>query len=49
MGGVRAGMYYIGAKDIKDLWKKAIFIKITHAGVLESHPHSIIITNSEEG
>lgn len=43
-GGLRAGMGYLGAKDIKDLWKKAKFIKITDASLKESHPHDIYIT-----
>ena len=44
VGGLRAGMGYVGAADIKSL-KKARFIKITHAGVLESHPHDVSITS----
>lgn len=43
-GGVRSGMGYIGAKTIKDLQKKAQFIKITSAGRTESHPHGVEIT-----
>ena len=43
IGGLRAGMGYCGAKNIKDL-SKANFIKITAAGVTESHPHDITIT-----
>jgi len=37
-------MGYCGAKNIKKLREKAEFIKITKAGLLESHPHDIIIT-----
>lgn len=44
-GGIRAGMGYCGAKDINDLTKKARFIRITHAGLVESHPHDIQITH----
>jgi IMP dehydrogenase len=44
VGGLRAGMGYCGAKDIKTLQKKAKFVKITHSGIQESHPHDIIIT-----
>ncbi|HTB07045.1 MAG TPA: IMP dehydrogenase [Bacteroidia bacterium] len=44
IGGLRAGMGYCGAKNIKDL-QKARFIRITHAGVAESHPHDIFITS----
>lgn len=43
LGGIRAGMGYIGAKDIPSMWKQARFIKITPAGLKESHPHSVII------
>ncbi len=43
IGGLRAGMGYCGAKDIPAL-QKAKFIRITSAGVAESHPHNIMIT-----
>ncbi len=43
VGGLRAGMGYTGAKNIAAL-QKARFIKITAAGVAESHPHDITIT-----
>lgn len=45
IGGVKSGMYYIGAKTIRDLWEKARFIQITQASLRESHPHDILITN----
>lgn len=44
-GGLRSGMYYIGAKNISQLWRKAKFIQITQASWQESHPHSILIVN----
>ncbi len=44
VGGLRSGMGYCGAKDIKTLQKKAKFIKITQSGINESHPHDVIIT-----
>lgn len=44
MGGVRAGMGYVGAADLRDLQEKARFVQITNAGLLESHPHSIMVT-----
>ncbi len=44
VGGLRAGMGYCGAKNIADLQKKARFIQITNAGMTESHPHDIDIT-----
>ena len=42
-GGLRAGMGYCGAANIKSL-QQAQFVKITHAGVRESHAHDIFIT-----
>jgi len=41
VSGVRAGMAYVGARNIKELWKKARFIRITNAGIRESHPHDV--------
>ncbi len=43
VGGLRAGMGYTGSKTISDL-QNAQFVKITAAGVAESHPHDITIT-----
>jgi IMP dehydrogenase len=43
-GGLRAGMGYCGAATIKDLQQKGQFIKITNAGMRESHPHDVEIT-----
>lgn len=48
IGGLKAGMYYVGAKSIPDLWQKARFVRITPAAITESHPHSIIVTNTGE-
>lgn len=44
MGGLRSGMGYVGAANLADLRDKAQFIRITNAGLLESHPHGILIT-----
>lgn len=44
VGGLRAGMGYCGAPTIDDLRKNSEFIKITGAGLAESHPHDISIT-----
>jgi IMP dehydrogenase len=44
MGGLRAGMGYVGAANLSDLHTRARFIQITNAGLLESHPHGIAIT-----
>ena len=44
LGGIRSGMGYCGAKDLEALRKNAEFVKITNAGLKESHPHDISIT-----
>jgi len=44
LGGLRSGMGYTGSSNLQELRVKSRFIKITHAGVRESHPHDIIIT-----
>lgn len=44
VGGLRAGMGYCGTPDIHSLKKDAKFIRITGAGLAESHPHDIYIT-----
>ncbi len=44
VGGLRAGMGYCGAGSIPELWEKARFIRITAAGLKESHVHDVIIT-----
>jgi IMP dehydrogenase len=43
IGGLKAGMGYCGSPDIKTL-KEARFVKITHSGMIESHPHDVTIT-----
>jgi len=37
-------MGYVGAADIPDLQKRAEFIRITNAGLRESHPHDVMVT-----
>jgi len=44
MGGLRAGMGYVGAASLQELREKAQFTRITNAGLRESHPHSVTIT-----
>ena len=44
IGGVRAGMFYCGAKDIASL-QQARFVRITASGMHESHPHDVAITS----
>jgi IMP dehydrogenase len=43
-GGLRSGMGYVGAGSLKQLREDAEFIKITNAGLRESHPHDVQIT-----
>ncbi len=43
-GGLRSGMGYCGVADIPSLKKSARFMRITNAGMLESHPHDVLIT-----
>jgi IMP dehydrogenase len=44
VGGLKAGMGYCGARNIEEMRKKARFVKITQAGLRESHVHDVIIT-----
>ncbi|MBQ4363099.1 MAG: IMP dehydrogenase [Oscillospiraceae bacterium] len=44
VGGIRAGMGYCGCADIPSLHERAQFVRITGAGLKESHPHDIYIT-----
>ncbi|MBQ7095727.1 MAG: IMP dehydrogenase [Clostridia bacterium] len=44
MGGLRSGMGYCGTETIEELKKNGKFVKITGAGLIESHPHDIHIT-----
>jgi len=44
LGGIRSGMGYVGCGTIDDLRKNATFVRITSAGLKESHVHDVIIT-----
>lgn len=44
IGGLRSGMGYVGAATIDDLRENAQFVRITNAGLRESHPHDVQIT-----
>ena len=44
LGGIRSGMGYTGCRTIEELRKKATFVRITSAGLKESHVHDVIIT-----
>jgi IMP dehydrogenase len=43
-GGLRSGMGYCGARDIESLRTITRFVRITHAGLIESHPHDVTVT-----
>ena len=43
-GGLRAGMGYVGAKNIITLKRESKFVRITNSGIIESHPHGVSIT-----
>ncbi len=45
-GGLKAGMGYCGAKNIGSMRHHARFVKISNAGLTESHPHDVMITKS---
>ncbi len=44
IGGLRSGMGYAGAANLEDLRQRTRLVRITHAGLIESHPHDVIIT-----
>ncbi len=45
IGGLKAGMGYCGVKNVEELRHQVRFVKITPAGLQESHPHDVVITN----
>lgn len=45
LGGIRSGMGYVGAANIKELHDNAQFVEMSVAGLKESHPHDVQITN----
>lgn len=45
LGGIRSGMDYVGAGDIQELHENAQFVEMSGAGLIESHPHDVQITN----
>ncbi|HSH80594.1 MAG TPA: IMP dehydrogenase, partial [Herpetosiphonaceae bacterium] len=44
VGGLRAGMGYVGTPTVEKLRQTARFMRITHASLIESHPHDVTIT-----
>ena len=47
VGGLKSGMGYCGTPTIKELNKNGVFVRITGAGLKESHPHDILVTKEE--
>ena len=47
VGGLKSGMGYCGTPTIKDLNRDGVFVRITGAGLKESHPHDIMVTKEE--
>jgi IMP dehydrogenase len=45
VGGLKSAMGYTGSKTIPEMHTKARFVRITNAGMAESHPHNILITD----
>ena len=46
VGGLRAGMGYVGSSNLEELRKKAKFLQVTYAGLIEAHPHDIMVTKA---
>ena len=45
VGGIKSGMYYVGAKNLGELARNSQFSRITQQSLIESHPHSVLVTN----
>jgi IMP dehydrogenase len=45
IGGIRSGLFYVGAKSVTELQEMATFIQLTQASLAESHPHDVVVTN----
>jgi IMP dehydrogenase len=44
VGGLRQSMFYVGARSVSELQRRGRFVRITSAGLRESHPHDIQMT-----
>ncbi len=44
IGGMTSGMYYVGCRNLQELWDTAEFMRITPASLQESHPHDLFVT-----
>ena len=49
MGGLQSGMGYLGARNLRELRKKALYVQVTAAGLRESAPHDIIEVKGGNG
>jgi IMP dehydrogenase len=45
VGGLRAGMGYVGAATVEELYDKGVFIRVSQSGIKENHPHDVEITS----
>jgi IMP dehydrogenase len=45
IGGLKSSMGYTGSRTVEDMRTKTRFVRITHSGYIESHPHNILITD----
>jgi IMP dehydrogenase len=45
IGGLKSSMGYTGSRTVEDMRMKTRFVRITHSGYIESHPHNILITD----
>jgi IMP dehydrogenase len=45
-GALKSAFYYVGSKTMKEFHKNAQFVRITNAGLLESHPHTISVSDA---
>ncbi len=43
-GSLRSSFYYLGARSTEEFYQKSKFIKVSRAGILESHPHTVVIS-----
>jgi len=44
LGGLRSGMGYVGAANLRELRERAVFVRITQGGLRESHTHDVVVT-----
>jgi IMP dehydrogenase len=47
LAGVRSGFSYCGARNIKELWETARFVRVTNSGIIENGAHDVLVTEKE--